>query len=51
MFIRECVALILAMHEGMGCASGLAELAASVSWYAGEMLAHLKEWGHINPYE
>lgn len=50
MFIRECAALILAMHEGMGGAPALAELAASGSWYAGEMLAHLKAWGHINPY-
>jgi hypothetical protein len=50
LFIRECAALILAIHEGTQAAPVLAELAASGSWYASEMLMHLKEWGHINPY-
>lgn len=50
LFIRECAALIVAMHEGPEAAPLLADLATSGSWYANEMLAHLKEWGHINPY-
>lgn len=49
-FVRECAALIVAMNEGPEAASLLTDLANSGSWYASEMLAHLKEWGHINPY-
>jgi hypothetical protein len=50
MFVRECAALILAMNEGLEASSTLESLAASGSWYAREMHAHLLRWGHINPY-
>lgn len=50
MFMRECAAMILAMNERMEAVSVLSELAAAGSWYANEMLAHLKERGQINPY-
>ena len=50
LFIRECAALIVAMHKGPAAAPLLADLATSGSWYASEMLAHLKKWGHIDPY-
>lgn len=50
LFIRECAALIVAMHEGPEAAPLLTDLATSGSWYASKMLAHLKVWGHINPY-
>ena len=50
MFVRECAALILAMNEGLEASSVLEGLAASGSWYAREIHAHLTKWGHINPY-
>ncbi|MBI4205109.1 MAG: DUF4365 domain-containing protein [Betaproteobacteria bacterium] len=50
LFVRECAALILAIEEGTDAAPVLQEVAASGSWYANELLAHLLEYGHINPY-
>lgn len=50
LFVRECAALILAIEQGSAAASVLTELAAAGSWYANELLTHLREYGHINPY-
>jgi Domain of unknown function (DUF4365) len=50
LFIRECAVLILAMNEGPGVIEDLAALAASGSWYATEIISHLREYGSINPY-
>ena len=50
MFVRECAALILAMNECPDAAAVLQSLADSGSWYAGELLTHLKQYGRINPY-
>jgi Domain of unknown function (DUF4365) len=50
LFLRECAALVLAIEEGTDAAPVLRGLAMSGSWYANELLAHLSEYGHINPY-
>lgn len=48
--VRESAALILAMNEGHAAQPELQALRAAGSWYAGEMLAYVKEHGGINPY-
>lgn len=48
--LRESAALILAMNEGKEALPDLAELEAGGSWYAGEIIKHVKEYGSINPY-
>jgi hypothetical protein len=50
LFLRECAALILAMNEGSEAIKDVAALAASGSWYATEIISHLREYGGINPY-
>jgi hypothetical protein len=50
LFIRECAALILAMNEGPEVIKDVAALAPSGSWYATEIISHLREYGSINPY-
>ncbi|HEY2155086.1 MAG TPA: DUF4365 domain-containing protein [Isosphaeraceae bacterium] len=49
--MRESAALILAMNEGARAIPDLSALEQAGSWYAGEMIKHLKEYGDINPYE
>ena len=49
-FVREVAALILAMNEGANAEPTLSSLATSGSWYAGEILLHLRQYGHVNPY-
>ena len=49
-FVREVAALILAMNEGANAEPTLSSLARSGSWYAGEILLHLRQYGHFNPY-
>lgn len=48
--VRESAALILAMNEGTAAVPDLHALNNAGSWYAGEMLAYVKEHGGINPY-
>jgi hypothetical protein len=48
--VREFAALILAMNEGSSALPDLRVLADAGSWYAGEMIKHVKEYGGINPY-
>ena len=50
LFLRECAVLILAMNEGSEAIKDVAALAASGSWYATEIISHLREYGGINPY-
>lgn len=49
-FVRECAALIFAMNEGKSAIPLIEALAGSGSWYASEIIAHLNEYGSINPY-
>ena len=49
-FVRECAALILAMHEGVSAIPVIEQLADTRSWYADEIIRHIKEYGGINPY-
>ena len=48
--VRESAALILAMNERAAAEPDLQALHNAGSWYAGEMLAYVKEHGGINPY-
>jgi hypothetical protein len=48
--VRGSAALILAMHEATDAMPDLLILEREGSWYAGELLAHLKKHGDINPY-
>jgi hypothetical protein len=48
--VRESAALILAMNEESLALPDLAILEEEGSWYAGEMIKHVKEYGGINPY-
>lgn len=50
MFVREVAALILAANEGARAEPTLSSLSSSGSWYAGEILAHLRQNGHVDPY-
>lgn len=48
--VRESAAVILAMNEGAAAVPDLHALNLAGSWYAGEILTHLREHGSINPY-
>lgn len=48
--IRESAALILAMNEASSAFPDLATLKNDGSWYAGEIMKHIEEYGEINPY-
>jgi hypothetical protein len=50
-FLRDCAALILAMNEGTDAVPALRRLVTSGSWYAQELIKHIKKYGGVNPYE
>lgn len=50
MAIREFAALILAINEASDAIPDLIALQNAGSWYAGEMVRHINEYGAINPY-
>ncbi len=50
MFVRECAALILAMHIGKDAKPILTQLIQSGSWYSQELQDYLDEYGAVNPY-
>jgi uncharacterized protein DUF4365 len=50
MFVRECAALILAMHIGKDAKPVLKQLAEVGSWYSQELESYLDEYGWVNPY-
>jgi hypothetical protein len=50
LFVRECAALILAMNEGPNTIKDVAPLVEAGSWYATEIISHVREYGGINPY-
>lgn len=50
MFIRECAALILAMHVGRDASPILQQLIQAGSWYSQELQSYLDEYGVVNPY-
>lgn len=50
MFVRECAALILAMHIGRNAKPTLQKLIQAGSWYSQELLNYLDEYGVVNPY-
>lgn len=50
MDLRESAALILAMNEALGAVPDLEFLHKAGSWYAGEVLNYVKEFGRVNPY-
>ena len=50
MNLRESAALILAMNDGANAEPDLRLLQKAGSWYAGEILAYVREHGGINPY-
>jgi len=49
-FTREVAGIIFAMHEPEQAVPFLRELEGQGSWYMGEIVAHIKEWGELNPY-
>jgi len=49
-FTRECAAIILAMNEGVSAIPTIKRLAEAGSWYAGELIEHIKAYGVVNPY-
>jgi hypothetical protein len=49
-FVRECAALILAMHIGESAMPTLQKLAGSGSSYARELITYLQDYGFVNPY-
>jgi len=49
-FIREVAGIIFAMHQPQKAIPYLQEMAAQGSWYMGELVAHIKECGELNPY-
>lgn len=49
-FLRDRAALILAMNEGAGAVPALRRLVMSGSWYAQELIKHIKEYGGVDPY-
>lgn len=49
-FTRECAAIILAMNEGESAAPTIRHLADTGSWYAAELIGHIKKYGGFNPY-
>ncbi len=50
LFIRECAALILAMHIGKDAKPILEQLIAAGSWYSQELQSYLNEYGLVDPY-
>jgi hypothetical protein len=50
MFVRECAALILAMHIGRDVKPVLQQLIQSGSWYSQELQNYLDQYGSVNPY-
>jgi len=50
MSLRESAALILAMNESREAIPDIAALETQGSWYAGEIVRHIMEYGSINPY-
>lgn len=49
-FRRECAAIILAMNSGESAVPTLRILEEAGSWYAGELIEHLRSYGGVNPY-
>ncbi len=49
-FQRECAAIILAMNSGESAVPTLRILSDSGSWYAGELIEHIRAYGGVNPY-
>lgn len=49
-FTRECAAIILAMNEGESAVPTIKQLADTGSWYAAELIEHIKTYGDVNPY-
>lgn len=49
-FTRDCAAIILAMNEGPAAIPTIKQLADTGSWYAGELIEHIKTYGGVNPY-
>lgn len=50
LFIRECAALIVAIHEGNKALPILERLRQQGSSYAEQMISYINEFGGINPY-
>lgn len=50
LFIRECAALIVAIHEGTKALPILERLSHQGSTYAEQMISYVNEFGRINPY-
>ena len=50
LFIRECAALVLAIHEGTRALPILEGLWRQGSIYAEQMISYINEFGRINPY-
>jgi Domain of unknown function (DUF4365) len=50
MFVRECAALILAMHIGKNAKPVLKQLTESGSWYTQELEGYLDKYGWVDPY-
>jgi type III secretion system FlhB-like substrate exporter len=48
--LRESAAVILALNEGADAIPAIAELAVGGSWYAQEIIKHVREYGGLNPY-
>ena len=49
--LRDRAAIILAMNEATDAIPALERLVMSGSWYAQELIKHIKEYGAVNPYE
>lgn len=50
LFLRECAALILAMHSAELAIPVLKVVAASGSWYATELAEYVQNNGRVDPY-
>lgn len=48
--VREVAATIMAMHWPDEVITRLRELESEGSWYAGELIQYIEEWGALNPY-
>jgi hypothetical protein len=49
-FRRDCAAIILAIDQQAAALPSLQRLARSGSWYAQEIIDHIKEHGSFSPY-
>jgi len=49
-FIREVAAIIFAIHKPQESIPFFQDMAEDGSWYMAEMVAHIKEWGGLDPY-